>query len=68
MTKRDIKTIFSLYKKGLSLDVCRTAIIQQCCPSITHSDVNSLSNALQQFDELREELFRPRTPTVESQS
>jgi hypothetical protein len=49
MTKREIRTISNLFFHGVSEDVCRTALIQRCCPSLSMKQVNALSNALNEF-------------------
>ena len=50
MTKREIKTIIRHHSNGVSKDVCQTAIIQLCCPSIKREEINILVNALSYFD------------------
>lgn len=52
MTKREIKTIVTLFHRGVSHDICRTAIIQRCCPNLPRKELNELSDALETFYEL----------------
>lgn len=51
MTKREITTFIKHYENGLSKELCRTAIIQLCCPSITNKELNKVVEALNFFEE-----------------
>lgn len=50
MTKRELNTLIRQHVNGVSKDVCQTAIIQLCCPSIKRKEINALIIALEYFE------------------
>jgi len=50
MTKREINTIIRQHSNGISKELCRSIIIQLCCPDIKSKEATDLVNALNYFE------------------